>query len=317
MDDSTAVQSAAPALIEGDTSSPAAVSIPRHIWRVVQAVATRIGEDRLTDLSATMTYYMLLSVFPLLLAVVSLLNLVGLADTLVPALEESIGSIASAEVTEYVTGAIRSFLTSGGAGIGLVIGLVLAVWSASKYIGSFTRALNTVFRVNETRKFFHLKALQLLLTFGLIVAIVVVLGAVTLGDPVIQWLSKYLNLSEGAAELWALRLPLVIAIIVIVLMLLYWFAPSLKRPARDILSPGAAAAILLCILAGRLFNVYLSVFNGAGTYAKTYGALAGVVVVLMLMWLMNLMLLLGAEIDSWRHRRAGEAAKATDVAASR
>jgi membrane protein len=251
-----------------------------------------------------MTYYMLLSVFPLLLAVVSLLNLVGLADTLVPALEESIGSIASPEVTQYVTDAIRSFLTSGGAGIGLVIGLVLAIWSASKYIGSFTRALNTVFQVSETRKFFHLKALQLALTFGLIVAIVVVLSAVTLGDPVIEWFSKYLRLSDSAAELWALRLPLVIAVIVIVLMLLYWFAPSLKRPARDIYSPGAAAAILLCILAARLFNVYLSVFDGAGTYAKTYGALASVVVVLMLMWLMNLMLLLGAEIDSWRHRRA-------------
>ncbi|MDR0436029.1 MAG: YihY/virulence factor BrkB family protein [Propionibacteriaceae bacterium] len=266
---------------------------------LVRSVWLAVGRDSLSDQAGALTYYMILSAFPLLLAVVSLLSLLGIADTLVPALERLLESTMTTEVARFLAGLLHGFLTGSGAGWTLVLGVVVATWSASKYVAAFGRAMNTVFGIGEGRPFLKLKGLQLLLTGGMIVTIIVALAAVMISDPVVKWLGETLGIGSALTGVWsALRAPLAVGLAIVVLAALYYITPNVRRTKRALLSPGAVIAILAVITVFWGFGLYLNVFDGASSYTKTYGALAGTVLVLFSMWLVNFVVLIGAEVDA-------------------
>jgi membrane protein len=250
-------------------------------------------------MAATMTYYLVLSVFPLLLVLVSLLNLLGGADTVVPALERMLDGVLPPEVISFTTTVIHSFLTSQGAGLVLVIGVVAALWSASSYIGAFTRAMNRVYGVVEGRPVVRLRAAQLGLTLVLAATICLLGSAVVLSERVAAWLGHGFGGGARWIALWSgLRLPVIGVLGVALLAVLYYWAPNVRRPRRRIWSPGALIALVLSGAIGWGFDVYLNVFNGASKYARTYGTLAGLIIGLFLLWLINVMILVGAEVDA-------------------
>jgi len=259
----------------------------------------RFGADKVTDLAAGMTYYLVLSVFPLVLAVISIINIVGGANRLVPAIENAISSATSPEVSDVFTRIIHSFLASEGAGLTLVVSLVAAIWSASNYIGAFARAVNTVYQVREGRNFVKLKAIQLLMTLLLVLLIVVLVAALMVSAPAASWMGNLVGLGPQFAAVWGwLRYPLVGVVVVILVQMLYFAAPNVRQPRVRVLSAGSLLAIVLAVIIVEVFSIYLSYFNGANSYAKTYGALAGVVIALFLMYLINMALVLGAEMDA-------------------
>jgi len=277
------------------SSQPRAATL-QYVGRLI---AYRFGVDRVTDLAAAMTYYLVLSVFPLLLAVVSIVNLVGGANWLMPVISDAIASVASPEAAQTFDGIASGFLAGEGAGLTLVISLVAAIWSASNYIGAFGRAVNTVYQVREGRSFVKLKAVQLVMTLALVLAIILLGVALAVSAPAAQWLGNLVGLGDQFAAVWGWLRYLVIAVVVIILVqLLYFAAPNVRHPRIRVLSVGSIVAIVLAVLVVEVFKIYLSVFNGASSYAKTYGALAGVVIALFLAFLVNMALILGAELDA-------------------
>ncbi|MCL2317134.1 MAG: YihY/virulence factor BrkB family protein [Actinomycetia bacterium] len=276
------------------------VNLRRASWAYgTRLLLRQIGAHQITDMAATMTYYLVLSVFPLLLVLVSLFTLLGNADTMVPAIERTLGSVLPAEVMTYFRPFIEGFLTSQGAGLALVVGLVVALWSASNYIGAFGRAMNRVYDVAEGRSPVRRRAVQIGLTVVLAGAITLLVAALVISESVASWLSHQLGLGQRLVDVWtALRLPVIGVLGVVLLALMYYLAPNVRRPPRRLWSPGALLAVLLSVLIGWGFGIYLSALNGADNYTRTYGTLAGIVIVLFLAWLVNVMILLGAEVDA-------------------
>ena len=259
----------------------------------------RTGVDKVTDLAAAMTYYLVLSIFPLILATVSIINLVGGADWLVPRLESAVESITTPQIAGLFAQVISGFLGAEGAGLTLVISLVAAIWSASGYIGAFARAVNTVYQVGEGRHFLKLKGIQLLMTLGMVLLLILLAVSLAISSTAAHWLGSLIGLGDEFSIVWSwLRYPLIGVVVVILVQMLYFVAPNVRHPRIRFLSLGSLTAIVLAVGIVMLFNVYLSVFDGTSNYAKTYGALAGVVIVLFLAFLVNVALLIGAELDA-------------------
>jgi len=285
---------------EDELQQPGFLEGPRYVMRVV---IYRLGVDKVTDLAAAMAYYLLLSVFPLLLAMVSILSLVGGLNWLVPEMEQLVEDIAGAQVATMFASIVTGFLSSKGAGLALVVSLAASLWSASAYIGAFARAVNTVYQVSEGRNFFKLKAIQLLMTLALVLLVILLVIALVMSYPAARWLGSLVGLSDQFAQVWSwLRFPLMGVAVVFLVQLLYFVAPNVRQPRVRFLSLGSLVAIVLATGVFELFNVYLSVFNGASNYARTYGALAGIIIVLFMMFLINIALLIGAELDAVMER---------------
>ena len=266
---------------------------------VLRSLVYRFGADRVTDLAAATTYYLVLSVFPLLLAVVCVLSLLGGAAWVVPHMEDLVGAFLTPDAAQAFGDIAARFLASEGAGVTLGISTIAALWSASGYIGAFTRAVNAVYRVAEGRNFFKLKGIQVLMTLSLVLLIILLVVALAVSSPAAFWLGDQVGLGEQFATFWAwLRYPLLGVAVVILVRMLFFSAPNVKQPHIRVLSAGSLVAIVLAVGAIEVFRVYLSVFNGASNYAKTYGALAGVIIVLLLLFFVNIALLIGAELDA-------------------
>lgn len=274
--------------------------LTRESWRFALKNARRqFGGDNVTDLAAAMTYYTVLAVFPLLLAVVSLVSLFGRADSLLPVIENLIRSMASAQAADFIGELVAQFLAAQGGSLTLVIGILAALWSASAYIGAFSRAMNTIYQVREGRSAIAIRAMQLLVTGILVVSIVILLAALVISAPVARWVGALIGFGETAVTVWSIaRWPLMGVVAALLLALMYYLTPNVKQPRFVWVSVGSVAALVIAVLIALGFSAYLSLFNGANSYTKTYGALAGVIIALFFMWLMNLALLIGAEIDS-------------------
>jgi len=265
----------------------------------LRVLVYRAGVDKVTDLAAAMTFYLVLSVFPLIVAAVSMLNLFGGADWLVPQFEAAVESMVTPQLAAQLAQIIAGFLGARGAGLTLIISLVAAVWSASGYIGAFARAVNTVYQVGEGRNFVKLKGFQLLMTLGMVLLIIVLSVSLAVSSSAARWLGDLIGMGDQFSVIWAwLRYPLMGVVVVVLVQMLYFVAPNVRHPRIRFLSPGSITAIVLATGIFMLFSVYLSVFNGESNYAKTYGALAGVVIVLFLAFLVNISLLIGAELDA-------------------
>jgi membrane protein len=265
--------------------------------------------DNLTDWAAALTYYGVLALFPMLIALVSIVGLVGESAT--DPLLENIGTVAPGPAKDILTSAIENLASNkGAAGIAFVVGLVLALNSASSYISAFTRASNSIYEVEEGRPVWKLKPQQIAITLVLLLLLVAIAVAVTVSGPLAKEAGKLVGASDSAVKVWDIaKIPLILLAVSFMFAFLYWAAPNVKQPGFKFVSPGGVVALVIWIVASLLFALYVAKF---ASYNKTYGSLGGVVVFLVWLWITNVAILFGAEFNSElqrsQQREAGEKA---------
>jgi membrane protein len=271
----------------------------RAWWDVLKRTAKAFRDDELTDYAAALTYYAVLSIFPALIALVSILGLVG--DSAIEPLIENVESLAPGPAQEILLGAIEQISSSQAAGLVLVLGLAGAIWSASGYVGGFARASNRIYETEEGRPFWKLRPLQIALTIMMILLLAICAIAVVLTGPLAQELGDVFGIGESALTIWEIAKWPVIALTVITLIsVLYWAAPNVRQPGFRWITPGSVLAVVLWVAASALFAFYVANFS---SYNATYGSIAAVIVFLVWLWITNLAILFGAELNAELERQ--------------
>ena len=262
---------------------------------MLQRTVREFREDNLTDWAAALTYYGVLSIFPALLLLVSGLGLIGQSAT--KPLLDNVDALAPGAMRDIVTQAIENLQRSqGAAGILFLVGLVVALWSASNYIAAFIRASNLIWDVEEGRPIWKTIPLRLAITIVMVVVLAIAAVAVVVTGPLAEWVGALVGLGETAVTVWDIaKWPVVVLIVVLMVALLYWAAPNVKQPGFRWVTPGCVIAVLLWILASAAFAFYVANF---GSYNKTYGSLGAVIIFFIWLWLSNVAILLGAEFDA-------------------
>lgn len=283
-------------------------------WKyVAKRTLSEFGTDQCTDIAASLTYYAVLSLFPALIALVSLLGVFGQGKQSADTLLTILSSVAPTAALDVIRGPIQQFSTSPSAGFALVVGIGVAIWSASGYVGAFSRAMNRIYEIDEGRSFLKLKPTQLLVTVIGIVLLLVVVLILALSGPVADAVGTALGLGQTVQVVWSIaKWPVLAAAVVLLIAVLYYFTPNVCQPKFRWMSLGALLALVAIVIASVGFGFYVSTFSN---YAKTYGSLAGIVIFLLWLWLTNLALLFGAEFDAELERarqlQAGIAAEKT------
>ena len=270
----------------------------KRSWKgVFKRTVHEFKDDNLTDWAAALTYYAVLSIFPALVVLVSLLGLLGQHPDTTNALLDIVRKLGPEDAVRTLEEPLENLTKQeAGAGVGLVIGLLGALWSASGYIGAFMRASNAIYEIEEGRKFWRLRPLQIAMTVvGLIV--VALLGlALVISGPVADAVGSTIGLGDTAQAAWDIgKWPAMLVLMMLLFAGLYYLAPNVRQPHFRWISPGGIIAVLAWILASGGFALYVAMF---GSYDKTYGSLGGVVVFLLWLWISNLALLFGAEFDA-------------------
>src|SRR4051794_14999952 len=271
------------------------------LLQTLKRTVTEFSEDNQTDSAAALTYYAVLSIFPALLAMVSIVGLVGDPQTITRVLTDIVGSIGPTSAVDALKGPIQGLTKSSGtAGIMLIVGIVSALWTASGYVGAFMRASNVIYEVEEGRSFIKLRPLQMLVTLVLILLLALVLMAVVLTGPIAAAVGSAVGVGDTAVTIWNLaKWPVLFIVVVFMIALLYYASPNAKLGGFKSIVPGSALAIVIWLLASAGFAFYVANF---GSYNKTYGALGGVIVFLVWLWITNVAILLGAELNAERER---------------
>jgi len=286
--------------VDEDRAPDDVTDLPKESWRgVVRRSMREFSEDNVTDWAAALTYYAVLSIFPMLLALVSLLGLFGQSAT--QPILDNLSSIAPGPAKDILTQAITNLQKSqGAAGVVFFVGLAVALWSASGYVGAFMRASNAIWDVEEGRPAWKTIPLRVGVTTLLLVLITASALAVVVTGPLAKHIGDLVGLGSTAVMVWDIaKWPVLILIVSLMIALLYYASPNVKHPKFQWVSPGSLLAVLLWIAASALFAFYVANF---GSYNKTYGALGGVIVFLTWLWITNNVILLGAEVNAEMER---------------
>jgi membrane protein len=267
----------------------------RSWWGVLKRTVREFREDNLTDWAAALTYYAILSIFPALLVMVSILGLIGQSAT--QPLLDNLTEVAPGPAQEIVTNAIQNLnQNQGAAGILLVVALATALWSASSYVGAFMRASNSIYEVREGRPFWKLRPVQIAITLVMMILVTIGAVAVVLTGPLAEQVGNVIGLGDAAVTAWDIaKWPVLVLLVSFMFSVLYWAAPNVKQPGFRWLTPGGVLAVVLWILASAGFALYVANF---ASYNKTYGGLGGVIVFLIWLWISNIAVLLGAELNA-------------------
>lgn len=275
--------------------SPADLAKPAWSYTAKKAWM-EFGRDQCTDLAAALTYYAVLAIFPAMLALVSLLGVFGQGQSTTDALLDIVRQLGQGSAADALKGPIEQMTQTRAAGFAFVFGIVGAIWSASGYIGAFGRAMNRIYQIDEGRPVWKLRPLQLLLTLAGIILVAFVLIGLVVSGPLAKSIGDVIGLGDTAVTVWNIaKWPVMLAIVIVLVAVLYYATPNVKQPKFRWMSIGAAIAILVWLVASVAFGFYVANF---GSYNKTYGSLAGVIVFLLWLWLTNLALLFGAEVDA-------------------
>jgi membrane protein len=267
---------------------------------VLKRTVSEFRDDSLTDRAAALTYYAILSIFPALIVLVSIVGLAG--DSATQALLDNIQQLGPGPAQDIVSGAIREISRSqGAAGVAFAIGLAAALWSASGYVGAFSRAANVIYEVEEGRPFWKLRPFQVALTLLLLLLVSFSAIAVVLSGPLADDVGDVLGVGGTAVTVWDLvKWPVIVLVVLTMVAILYYAAPNVRHPGFRWITPGGVLAVVLWIAASIGFAFYVSNF---GSYNKTYGSLAGVIIFLVWLWISNVAILLGAELNAELERR--------------
>jgi membrane protein len=280
---------------------PSGTDARPSLFATVKRTVSEFSEDNMTDWAAALTYYSLLSLFPALIAMVSIIGLVGDPASTTRAITEMITKLGPSSAAETFAGPIKSITSNrSAAGILFIVGLATALWSASAYVGAFMRAANVIYETPEGRPFWKLRPLQILVTLVMLLLLAAVALAVVLTGPVVTAVAEPLGIGSTAVTIWDIaKWPVLLAVVVTMFAVLYYAAPNVKLAGFKWVTPGAILAIVVWLVASAAFAFYVANF---GSYDKTYGALGGLVCLLVWFWISNVALLLGMELNSERER---------------
>ena len=269
--------------------------------QTLKRTLTEFSEDNLTDWAAALTYYAVLSIFPALLAMVAVVGLVGNPHTITKDLTNIVSSLGPSSAAQTFKGPIQSLTKSSGtAGILVIVGIVSALWTASGYVGAFTRASNVIYEVEEGRSFIKLRPLQMFVTLVIVVLLALVVVGLVLTGPVAQKVGSSIGVGSSAVTIWDIaKWPVLLLVVAFIVALLYYSAPNAKLRGLKSIFPGAVLAVVVWLVASAAFAFYVANF---GSYDKTYGSLGAVIIFLIWMWITNVAVLLGAEINAERER---------------
>jgi membrane protein len=262
---------------------------------VLRRTVREFKDDNLSDWGAALTYYGILSIFPALLALISILGLVGQSAT--QPLIDNLGSVAPGPAKQIVTSALQNLQKSqGAAGILFIVGLATALWSASGYIAAFMRASNAIYDVGEGRPIWKTLPVRIGVTIVAVLLLAISALAIVLTGPLARRVGDVIGLGSAAVTAWDIaKWPVLLLIVSFMFAFLYWAAPNVKHPKFRWVSPGGVLAVVLWLIASAAFAFYVANF---GSYNKTYGTLGGVIVFLVWLWISNIVVLLGAEFNA-------------------
>jgi YihY family inner membrane protein len=263
-------------------------------WAAVKRTVREFRVDNLSDWAAALTYYSVLSIFPALLVLVSLIDLAGQGT--IEALLENLGQVAPGSVNDILAAAIRNLQqTRGSAGVLALVGLATALWLASRYIAAFMRASNAIYDVPEGRPVWKTLPIRIGVTVVVMVLLALSAVAVVATGGVADRLGLLLGIGSAALTAWnILKWPVLLLVVSFMFALLYWASPNARQPFRWV-NPGGILAVVVWMLASAGFAIYVANF---GSYNKTYGSLASVIIFLVWLWLSNTAILLGAELNA-------------------
>jgi membrane protein len=281
--------------------APAGAKSDPGLFATLKRTLTEFQEDNLTDWAAALTYYGLLSLFPALIAMVSLIGLFGDPQTTTRSLTEIITEIGPSSAAETFSGPIESIVSNQRtAGLALVLGLAVALWSASGYVGAFMRASNVIYETPEGRPFWKLRPLQIAVTLVMIVLVALLAVGLVLTGPVVEAVASPIGLSSTAVDIWNIaKWPVMAAIFLLLVAVLYYASPNVKLRGFKWVTMGSLVAIVVWIVASAAFAFYVANF---GSYDKTYGTLGGLIALLVWFWISNLAILFGHQLNAERER---------------
>lgn len=276
--------------------SPSDVTKPG--WKyTIKKTLREFNRDQCTDLAAALTYYAVFALAPAALALVSLLGVFGNGQQIVDdvmRLATNMG--APDDAVNSIKPIVTNLSQQQGAGLGLALGLLLALWSASGYVNAFGRAMNRMYEIDEGRPFWKLRPVMLLTTLALLVIVALILVALVVSGGVAEAVGNVIGLSDVTVTVWNIaKWPVVVGLVVVLVALLYYATPNVRQPKMRWVSVGSVVAIVVWVVATVGFALYVVSF---GKYEATYGALAGVILFLLWLWITNNALLFGAELDA-------------------
>jgi membrane protein len=287
-------------MASGEPESPTELSKP-SLWAAVKRARVEFGNDNATDLAAALTYYAVLSVVP---GLIVLLSILGLTHTSTSQLTTQATNVAPGSTGKVIQTLIKQAQSHhSGAGVAAGVGIVVALWSASGYVAAFMRAANRVYDIGEGRPFWKTAPIRLALTLFAVVLLVVMAVIVIATGSVAHAIGNTLGVGSTAMLIWDIaKWPVLVVLISVLLAVLFWAAPNAKQAGIKWISPGGVVATIAWLAISALFALYVTDFS---SYNKTYGSLAGIVVFLVWLWLTNIALLLGLEINAeLEHQRA-------------
>lgn len=270
--------------------------LPKRSWgAVLKGTLKEFKKDELTDRAAALTYYSILALFPALLALISLLGVIGESAT--QRVLDNIQKLAPGAARDVLTSAVQQM--QGNAGVGsvmAVVGLLLAVWSASGYVAAFIRTANAVYDVPEGRPAWKVLPVRVGVTVTLMVMAVISAVIVVFTGGLAQEVGSSLGIGDTALTAWSIaKWPVLVLLVTIMIAILYWATPNAKVRGFRWVTPGSFLALVIWMIASAGFAVYVANF---GSYNKTYGTFAGVIIFLVWLWITNLAILLGLECDA-------------------
>jgi YihY family inner membrane protein len=263
-------------------------------WAAVRRTVREFRVDNLSDWAAALTYYSVLSIFPALLVLVSLVDLAGQAT--IQTLLENLGRVAPGSVNQILETGIRNLQqTRGSAGVLALVGLATALWSASSYIAAFMRASNAIYDVPEGRPVWKTLPIRVVVTVVVMVLLAVSAVAVVASGGLADRIGRLLGIGTAAVAAWEIvKWPVLLLVVSFLFALLYWASPNARQGFRWV-TPGGILAVVVWVVASVAFALYVANF---GSYNKTYGSLASVIIFLVWLWLSNTAILLGAELNA-------------------
>ncbi len=274
----------------------------RGAWKgVLKRTFTEFKDDNCTDWAAALTYYGVLAVFPAMIALLSVIGLVGDPKKTTDQLLQIVDTLGPSSATKTFAGPIEQIASRpSAAGFALVIGLATALWSASGYVGAFGRAANAIYEVEEGRPFYKLRPVQLLVTLACVVLLAAVALSLVVTGPVTQAVGDAIGIGDTFVTLWDIvKWPVMALVVSVIFSLLYFATPNVKQPKFRWFTLGGFVALVVWVIASGLFAFYVATFS---SYSKTYGSLAAIVVGLVWLWISNLAVLFGAELNAEMER---------------
>jgi len=275
--------------------------ITRPAWKfVIRRTIHEFSWDQCTTLAAALTYYGVLSLFPGLLALVSVLGLFGQAEATTATIVEILRGFTDPSVVEAVREPIERLASAPGAGLAFVLGLVGAIWSASGYVAAFAQAMNRIYEVDEGRPFWKLRPTMLVVTIIMLLLAIIMAVLLVVSGPVAEAIGDAIGLGPVVVTVWNIaKWPVLVAFAVLLIAVLYYATPNVKQPKFRWMSVGSFIALVVLALASLGFFFYVSNF---ANYNKTYGSIGGIIVLLLWLWIANMALLFGAEFDAEMER---------------